>query len=187
MKVTMLIFLLSVTAAGAQEVTVRSYKADNVDLREYATYSWSVQIENQMDDGRCFANDLMLKADVRTAVHAELQDRGYTMVEEDPDLIVNFRIFDKATVLKSARSYGATYWAKEEKFSDDQSENEIKVEVGTLIISLLDKENGKLVWQGFASGLVRKDELIKDEGKIQEAVSLLFEDYGYRISEYTKR
>ena len=65
--------------------------------------------------------------------------------------------------------------------------NEIKVDAGTLIISIVDRENRKLVWQAFASGLLEGIDFTKDENKLREAVALLFEAYGTRVNNYSKR
>jgi hypothetical protein len=52
---------------------------------------------------------------------------------------------------------------------------------------MIDRKNGSIVWQGFASGLINNDQFIKEEGKVREAVNLIFEEYPYRATEYTKR
>jgi len=57
----------------------------------------------------------------------------------------------------------------------------------TLLVSMADRESGKVVWQGFASGLIENDAFIKDEGKIREAVNLIFEEYNQRAKEYTRK
>jgi len=60
------------------------------------------------------------------------------------------------------------------------------VEPGTLLISLVDRKKGSLVWQGFASGLIDNNTFIKDEGKIREAVNLIFDEYGMRATDYDR-
>jgi hypothetical protein len=181
--ILLLLFLFSVLTMRAQEITVRSFKADNVDFREYRTYFWAAQVDKQPDDDGYFLGDLFLKADIRDAVHEELESRGYNLDERNPDLLVNFRVFSTATSLRGLEGYGTSYWNKREIFSIHSGADEIKVEAGTLIISLLDKRDSRLVWQGLAAGL---DDL-KNEGKIREAVMNVFQEYSDRTSEYTKR
>jgi hypothetical protein len=187
MRGTLIIFLFCFLKLEAQDITVRSYKEDDVDFRKYATYFWASQVDNQTDQGVYFYDDLMLKADIRDAVHAELEGRGYRMDDSNPDLLVNFRVFDKAGTIRGVEGYGSRYWGENEISFKNSPVDEIKVDAGTLIISLLDKKEGRLVWQGFASGLIDSKELVKDEGKIREAVNLIFEDYGNRVHEYTRR
>jgi hypothetical protein len=175
------LFLLGIQIAQGQEITVQSKRESDVDFRTYETFNWAFQAEKQTDESAYFLSDLVLKADIRDAVHGELEDRGYHLSENDPDLLVNFRVFEGAV------EYGRSYWADDEFAGGNR---EIQMEIpgpGTLIISLLDKKNGKLIWEGCASGLIDDNEFTRDEEKIREAVSILFESYGYRISEYTKR
>lgn len=183
----MVLFLLMSLAVSGQEVSIDSYREDDVDFRKYRTYFWASQAVSPQDEGSYFLRDLVLKSDIRGAVHGELEGRGYRMNESDPDLLVNFRVFEKGGTLKGIEGYGPAYWEKNEFFSNDAEQDEIKVEAGTLIISLLEKDSGKVVWQGFASGLIDDKEFIKNEGKIREAVSLIFEEYGTRVGEYTRR
>ena len=61
------------------------------------------------------------------------------------------------------------------------------VEAGTLLVSIADRESGQVVWQGFASGLIENNTFVKDEGKIHEAVNLIFEEYDQRAREYTRK
>lgn len=178
--------LLSLTTVG-QDLRIDFQKDSDTDFREYKTYFWASQIDNQLDEESCFLNNVMLKADVRNAVHAEMESRGYLMDEHSPDLLINFRVFDRAVKLKSSYDYGRSYWKRDEFFSSDVFAGEIFVEAGTLIISILDRRDSKMVWQGIASGLEHDGEFIKDEGKVREAVELIFDKYGYRASIYTRR
>jgi len=170
----------------AQEITVRSEQGEDVDFSEFKTFDWASQIDNKLDEGFYFVNDLVLKAQVREAVEGELMGLGYQHADEGADLVVNFRVFDKATTLKSMADYGNDYWGANAGYADEMNQ-EIDVEAGTLLVSLADKESGKVVWQGFASGLIENNQFIKDEGKITEAVNLIFEDYNQRATEYTRK
>jgi hypothetical protein len=178
--------LLMVLTAQAQQITVKSTKDADVDFRGYQTYFWASQIEEQGNEGKFFLNDVLLKADIRDLVHRELESRGYRLDENSPDLLVNFRVFDKAVTLNGLQGYGSNYWGEKE-ITSNVGEEEIKIEPGTLIISLVDKREGKLVWQGFASGLMIHESFTKEEGYIREVVETIFDAYGIRVNEYTKR
>lgn len=108
------------------------------------------------------------------------------MQSHDPDLIVNFRVFEEPVTLKGYEGYGTSYWGDEQyrQISDTTSYD---VEAGTLLLSMADRESGTVIWQGFASGLIKDNTFIKDEGKIREAVNLIFEEYNQRAKEYTRK
>ncbi len=182
MRTLVVLFLFCFSTARGQEITVRSFKGGDVDFRKYQRFFWAAQVDNQSDESGYFNGDLFLKADIREAVHEELGIRGLVRSERDPQLLVNFRIFDNGALLTGSGGYGYSYWKREEIiYSLEFSSDEIEVDPGTLIISLLDKDTGRIVWQGFASGLAKD----KDEGLVRDAVRLIFEQY--RSSEYTRR
>ena len=54
-------------------------------------------------------------------------------------------------------------------------------------MSIIDRREKALVWQGFASGLLDDGEFSKDEGKVREAVKLILDEYGLTANEYTRR
>ena len=190
MKKVMLGMLLLFTMAGAyaQDVTVRSFEAEDVDYGKYKTFDWASQVSNDIDPGVYFLNDLILKAQVRDAVEAELMGLGYQKADgqDQADMIVNFRVFDQPVTLRGNEGYGDDYWGSTPYTTISETES-YDVEAGTLLISLADRESGRVVWQGFASGLIDNDQFVKDEVKISEAVNLAFEDYGQRAREYTRR
>jgi hypothetical protein len=127
-----------------------------------------------------------MKAVIRDAVKAEMLGLGYQLQSQEPDLIVNFRVFDKPVTLKGYEGYGTAYWS-DQRYREASDTASYKVEAGTLLVSMADRESGKVVWQGFASGLIENDAFIKDEGKIREAVNLIFEEYNQRAKEYTRK
>jgi len=174
---------LGAVCADAQSITVKSDKKLNTDFSRYKTFYWSSQVDRELDEGLYFLNDLVLKADIRDAVKSELQGLGYKLKTNSPDLIVNFRVFDKPVTLKGHEGYGITYWGQDE-YREASDTASYRVDAGTLLISLADRKNGHLVWQGFASGLIDNNAFIKDEGKIREAVNLIFDEYGYRANQY---
>lgn len=189
MKKIILGWLMSVFVVGAahaQTITVESDRVLDTDFSKYKTFGMASHIDSQLDEGLYFLNDLVLKAQVRDAVKNELRGLGYEQDPNDPDLIVNFRVFDQPVTLKGFEGYGTGYWGDQNyrQISDTTSYN---VEAGTLLVSMADRESGNVVWQGFASGLIENNMFMKDEGKVLEAVNLIFEEYNQRAREYSRK
>jgi hypothetical protein len=188
MKRTLIILFVMVCMAGAyaQTITVASDRALDTDFGKYKTFYWTSQVDNKLDEGYNFLNDLILKAQVRDAVKAELMGLGYKLDARNPDVLVNFRVFDKPVRLRGMEGYGTGYWGTEQyrSISDTTS---YEVEAGTLLVSLVDRKAGSIVWQGFASGLIDNNQFVKDEGKIREAVNMIFDEYGIRAKEYSRK
>jgi hypothetical protein len=173
-------------AVRAQTITVKSDRDLDADLSKYKTFYWSSQTDSWLDEGMYFLNDLMMKSVIRDAVKGELMGLGYQMLSYEPDLIVNFRVFDKPVTLKGYEGYGTSYWG-DQRYRDISDTTSYRVDAGTLLVSMADRESGKVVWQGFASGLIKDNAFVKDEGKIREAVNLIFDDYNQRAKEYTRK
>ena len=190
MKKIVSVWLLSLGfffSVDAQNITVESDQATDTDFGNYQTFYWSSQADAWLDEGGIyFLNDLGMKAIVRDAVKSELMGLGYQMQSHEPDLLVNFRIFDKPVTLKGYEGYGTSYWGDERyhEISDTASYN---VEAGTLLVSIADRKSGRVVWQGFASGLIENNVFIKEEGKIRETVNMIFEEFDQRAKEYTRK
>lgn len=178
------IMLMSL-ATYAQTITVAADQQLNTDFSKFKTFNWASQVDSELDQDYYFLNDLILKSQIRDAVKSELMGLGYTQ-DSNPDMVVNFRVFDRPTQIKGYEGYGVTYWG-DEQYRLISDTTTYAVEAGTLLISLVDREEGNIVWQGFASGLIEDDKFIKDEGSIHEAVNLIFEEYNQRAREYSKR
>ena len=112
-----------------------------------------------LDEGLYFLNDLTMKAMVRDAVKGELMGMGYELQSSNPDLIINFRVFDEPVTLKGYDGYGTSYWG-DERYREAEDTTSYNVDAGTLLISMADRENGKVVWQGFASGLIENNSFV---------------------------
>lgn len=187
MKHFAFLFLLMIgLGVNAQTITVASDRNLETDFEKFSTYDFASQVDNELDEGIFFLNDLVFKGQIRDAVNSELMGLGYSQTDVEPDLIVNFRVFERSTRIKGTDGYGQDYWGSEmyRSISDTTS---YEVEPGTLMVTLVDRKTGAMVWHGFASGLIDNNAFIKDEGKIHEAVNLIFEEYGVRAGEYSKK
>lgn len=175
-----------VGSANAQNIRVEADKTLDTDFGKYESFYFSTQADAWLDEGMYFLNDLHMKAVIRDAVKAEMLGLGYDLQSNEPDLIVNFRVFDKPVTLKGYEGYGESYWG-DEKYREAEDTTSYNVEAGTLLVSMADRESGRVVWQGFASGLIEDEKFIKEENEIRQAVNLIFEEYDQRAKEYTRK
>ncbi|QJW91529.1 DUF4136 domain-containing protein [Spirosoma taeanense] len=171
--------LLSVSLTQAQNVTVDADKKLNTDFSKYKTYTWASQVDNQLDPGLYFLNDLALKKRIRDAVAFALDGRGYKFTRQSPDLLVNFRVFDKAATVKGYTGYGSTYFGSNE-VRDPEDVTTFDIKPGSIVVNLVDVKTGQVVWRGLATGLTNTNGFDRDENKIKQAVNLIFEQYSFR-------
>src|SRR5687767_314613 len=103
--VAVCIVMLGIASTYAQSITVASDRRVDTDFSKYKTFYFASQVDNKLDEGLFFLNDLILKANIREAVKGELMGLGYTLQPNDPDLIVNFRVFEEPVRLKGLEGY----------------------------------------------------------------------------------
>jgi hypothetical protein len=180
-----LVLLVAFTTNG-QELKVESDRSLSADFSKYKTFYFASQADAWLDEGVYFLNDLEMKSIIRDAVKGELMGLGYEMQSNEPDLVVNFRVFEEPVTITGFEGYGTSYWGSE-RYRDVSDKASYDVEAGTLLVSIADRASGLIVWQGFASGLIDGDAFVKDESKIRQAVNMVFEDYNQRVGDYTKR
>lgn len=177
-------FVLVVMLVFISACASKSYKVDgagnaDANMEEYNTYAFASQVDNKLDEGLFFLNDLILKAEVRDAVKHEMDSRGYRHDPTSADLVVNFRVFDKATTVQGLQGLGDGYWSSGEADRFNTTET-VNLKEGSVIIHLVDRKTGELVWQGYASGLMDGNVFNKEKNKITQAVSMIFDSYNHR-------
>jgi hypothetical protein len=178
-------FLLCISSLSfAQNITVEASQKQDANFDKYRTFYWSSQVDSKLDPGLYFLNDVALKGLIRQSVDNELQGLGYNKTSQNPDLIINFRVFDKPTTLRSYSDYGAGYWGTT-SVNEPRNVTTHQVQAGTLVINMVDRKTGEVVWTGFASGLMDGNLFNKNEDKIKEAVNLIFDQYDYRADGIT--
>ncbi|MGA0557372.1 DUF4136 domain-containing protein [Larkinella sp. VNQ87] len=177
-------FALVAGLTQAQNITVDADKKLNTDFSKYKTYAWASQVDSKLDEGFYFLNDLVLKDRIRNAVKFAMDGRGYTYTRTSPDLLVNFRVFEKPVTIRGYTGYGTTYFGtKEVREPEDVTTFEVKA--GSVVVNLVDTKTGQVVWRGLASGLTNANGFDRSDNKIKEAVNLIFEKYPYRADQYS--
>jgi hypothetical protein len=179
LNVLVVLVALFLAACSKKAYTVDAVGNTNVTPAKANTYGFASQVDNKLDEGFFFLNDLILKAEIRDAVKHEMDSRGYTHTASQPDLIVNFRVFDKPAEIQSVDQLGSNYWAAGEinGYTNPQT---VRLKEGSLMMHLVDRKTGKLVWQGYASGLMDGNVFTKEGNKIDEAVSMVFDQFKFR-------
>jgi hypothetical protein len=170
---------LATSLTQAQTITVDSELRPNIDFSHYKSYVWASQVENKLDP----KNSVILKKQVQDAVGYALDGRGYTFIPQSPDLLVNFQVFDQPTTIKGYVGADAGYVTPGEG-PGLNSDKDISVNAGTILVNLIDTKTDQVVWQGLASGLTSSDGFDRQKGKVREAVNLIFNKYPYRADKF---
>lgn len=193
---TLIIMLaLLATPLLAQRYTVSSNKDLSAPFDSYKTFGWTKHVTTT--NSLAYAiNDLALKTRIKDAVAHELKARTMNMDQRNPDILVNFRVFDKAVTIKDADGYfhDAEYWGTDEVTNNrmgmvpfttvyNDNDAEYYLEKGTLMVQILDAKKGIVVWQGYASGLTDGNVFDSNPDHIAKAARLIFERFDYVLNE----
>lgn len=175
--------LLTVCSTQAQTVLINAEAMPDIDFTKYKTYAWASQVDSKLDPGLYFLNDLELKQRIRGAVGYAMDGRGYTFTRQAPDLVINFRVFNKPTTIQTYSEYGSDYFTPSD-VSGLQDPKKVTLEAGSLIVNMVDRKTGQTVWFGSASGLTNTNGFDRSENRIRQAINLLFKQYNYRGDKY---
>lgn len=149
-----------------------------VDFKAFKTYSWASQVSDAKNSAY-FLNDATYKNTIRDAVAHELDARGYVYQANDPDLLVNFRVFDQPTEIRDNSGYGDNYWTANE-YRPSTTPTVVKLDKGSVVMQLVDRKKSEVVWQGYASGLSQGETMAKERTAVASAVNKVFAQYTYR-------
>lgn len=202
-KTLILLLALLTTSVFAQDYKVTADKDLSAPFDTYKTYAWANQVRSAKNLAYVI-NDAILNTRIKNAVAYELAARNYTMNEQDPDLLVNYRVFDEPVEMTGYEGYfhDTDFWGTDEvknaaptmlPRSNIVANNdtpaldkgtEYYFDKGTVMVQLVDADKGVVVWQGYASGLTDGMVFDKDEEHIAKAISLIFDRYDFVLSNH---
>jgi hypothetical protein len=156
------------------------YKYDfdtEANFAAYKTYAWiPITINQGATTARAaLRSNTLLDKRIRTNVEAQLAAKGFTKVEENPDVLVVYHtgVQNKVDVTDWGYTYSGSYWGWAGRDIDVYSYTE-----GTLIIDMVEAADKQLVWRGAATGVVEPGSPPeKLEQRIQEVIAGIFANY----------
>ncbi len=185
-----LIFVVLVAAllyGCAERPTIRADWDKQADFTAYSTYDFADVLST--NGGQTY--DSLSTKYLKVAVARELDQRGYTKVDDGADLEVNFHLYlvDKQKVRQTTTPtvgygyygyrrgyYGSWGNYRYDTYVDDYTE-------GTLHIDLIDNERDQLVWEGVAVGTVTKKAMENAETSINNVVKQIFDKYPFTVGQ----
>lgn len=179
----LLIFMVlqqSCTASSKSSVAGKS--ADiNADFKSIETYTWTADIDNIPKDvffvgpdGVLIFNNESARKKIKDAIHYELDSRGYKPAVDDPGMMISFSVLEQPASLRTTDGYVTL--TSGEKVRTEENVTYTDVKPGTLLINFMEPKTGKVIWQGFASGILQADQM-NDEAKVRQAVSTIFNQF----------
>lgn len=161
-----------------------SMKELDKTIRSYSTFGWVSDI-NEIPDDQAFVgpdgvlifNNESARKMIQEAIRVNLQSKGYTMNEDNPDMLIGFQVLEQQADFTTYTGYETTYLGLDTVRTEENLE-EVTVGPGTLLINITDTETSAVAWQGYAPGAL-DDESVKSEQSIRSAVSEIMSEFDY--------
>ncbi|HPI81431.1 MAG TPA: DUF4136 domain-containing protein [Cyclobacteriaceae bacterium] len=128
-------------------IKVHSTYDRHVDFSKYKTFCWLNGCEFTYT-GPTYLNDSLLREKIKEPIVAEMNAKGFTEDNNNPDLLIDFHISVKnESSIIYHRGDDNIYEFK--PFPDQEVINYLK---GTIVIHMVDKSEGRMVWRSEAIG-----------------------------------
>ena len=139
-----------VFVVGCSSIAVSTDYDPTADFSAYKTYSWAPYADGQIPG----PSDKRLM----TAINTEMQAKGYELVEEQADMILQYNAAIQDKIYVDSMRYGYA-WGTTDVYQYEQ---------GTLVLNIIDHEKKEIVWVGTAKAAV--DSSSPNEDKVNSAV-----------------
>lgn len=169
--ILLLFFAFNVQAQEEEDLNVSIDIEQDADFRDYDSYFW---VTDFGDGENVWVTVNKIQGEIiKDAVEYEMDVLGLEWNPENPDLLVNFHIFDQ--------QYDENFYVGsspyEYRYMDKQAIME-GIEDGTIVISLIDTETGKSIWEGYASiGVEENESLREQQADIRQATSAIMDRF----------
>ena len=187
-KLGIIFFLFLISMPGFSQEAVQDLDAP---LENYSTYAWISDIDQIPDDqmfigpnGVMIFNNESVRKTIQDAISTQLEAKGYTMDESNPDMLIGFQVLEQKGEMRTYTGYETTYMGLDTLRTEENVET-VQLEAGTLLINISDKSSGKIAWQGYSSGALN-EELAKNQEDVEKVVSNIFDEFEYSAFDSNK-
>ncbi len=129
---------------------------------------------------------------IKKAVKYEMESRGYKYVENGGDILIDTKVLHGEAEIENFQSSnygsawgptigvdagsGTTSGAIGGTTGGAMNEQALILEDGTIVVNFVDKEEGEVVWQAFATGIIKGEDSTLENIE-EEVVSQIFDEY----------
>lgn len=181
--ITALLLLTGCATTSGPEVTIDYDRS--TDLGAFRSYGYP----DELGTDRAGYSTLITSY-FKNAVNREMEQRGYTYDEKDPDLLVNFFAnVREVTDVRQSPSLSAGYGYYGYRYGlysawprYQEGVNTVRYKVGTANIDIVDAERMQMIWEGVAEGRISREDMNNPQAAIDGVVAELFRRFVGRAS-----
>lgn len=137
-------------------------ESEDADFDSYASYNWVSEVNNTASDD--YISDRSLKLAIQQTIASELEALGYVRSSSEPDFLISYKVVKEdldplhPEVQDKTQPIGSHLQSRE--FSE-----------GTLVVRLFDRNKNTILWQGYATGILKGHDFLshtpsRNEGAI---------------------
>ena len=137
---TLLLFSVILSGCG---VKVHIVHDESADFTKYKTFCWLEGCEFTYT-GPTYLDDSLLQENIKGAIIAELEEKGFVKDENNPDLLIDFHITIENETSRIYHQIDESYEYQPLPEIDNEIIHYLK---GTMIIDIVDKAQARMVWR----------------------------------------
>jgi len=140
----LILFVAGIALLSCSPVKVKTRFDKKIDFNQYKTWCWlngcDIQYEGPyyLDDSTTFEN-------IANLIAVEMQEKGFTQEDDQADLLIDFHI-----AIKEDSAVFARVHEEDLPFWDDYQDDYYHFLKGSMIIDIIDREKGQVIWQSNA-------------------------------------
>lgn len=172
-----LFFLITIFAFGCSGVTIKNIQqAENFTISKYKTFGFYAVDAKGDGLGQNYSTNLDL---LKKAITKQFEAKGISVASDNPDILVNIGIVVSKEVQTRETSLAnpgdRTAYMGQRNYSWHSEEVVVRTyKEGSVTLDMVDRESGKLVWQGTATSVV-PDKQKNVPAVIENSMVLLFQ------------
>jgi len=117
-----------------------------------------------------------MNASIEDAIKKRLELQGYTFNEDNPNLLIAYRLFYDDLKITSYHQPLLENWMRYGNESEEYDPVQLDLKKGTLFVIMRDHEQDNTVWQGYASSVFGNDNFDNDR-YIKNVTRSMFDQY----------
>lgn len=169
--ILLLLFFAFNAHAQEEDLNVSIDVEQDADFSDYNSYFWVTDFGN--GENVWITVNRIQGEMIKDAVEYEMDVLGMEWKPENPDLLVNFHIFDE----KYDENFYVGSAPYEYRYMDKQAIME-DITDGTIVISFIDTNTGKSIWEGYATiGVNENEPLREQQADIRQATSAIMDRF----------
>lgn len=170
-----LLSLLLISCLGYEEVPVESDYSYKGKFQDYNTFGFSHSGKRDSATYNSIIQDAIIK---------RMELRGYEYTQENPRLLISYRIFHDSLLYNGYHQPDIEQWIKEgQEENKEMIPQKYNLTHGTLLVLFFDNYQDRTVWQGYASGVMGTGGFY-DKVHLHRIVMSIFDKYNVLAKNY---